>query len=711
MTTTADLITRRTYTVKLPDGRSVNVQASSNDEAAKASRMFLALEDARKVIAKQNPDLRLPFGGPSLRPMIEARNSMANSMDWGFGPRIQGADAALHAWIKDVTHTGSGPGGRMPYSPTEAYDAARIAFNEHARRFGNDHPVLNTAATVAGGVMAPGSNAAGGFVARGGNAGARMARGALAGGAIGAASGAAGADPGQEGHDAMAGGGTGLVFGMAVPGGSAAATALARRYGAPVVNATVRAANRATGGKFLNPQITAAKRLGEALRADGLDAATVKQGVADWMHSGVTPRLMDVAGENTRALLRAAASKTGAGRNIAVKYAATNAGDLQGDAARLARNLTPGDARPANVVADELQTTQRTLANQQYAEPYQTPVQVTPELASALGDKPGQMAIRRALDTALARRDHAQADELRSLLQLGDVPELPRGLSASAASRIKDQIRNEMLANAPPISAGTLDRIKIEMGEMGQKAMDASSPRRGYGSGMFDRAHDVNATLDQVPELGPARATYKDMQAQRDALEHGQQGVAPGAFPEDFTPRMDELAGMSPKARDAAAVGYRSQVLGQIGAPAEGSTGLLNRLSSSDNQAAIQDSIFGQDIAERFRKGVGNRVEQLQNARYVSPKTGSQTETRATDSLAEINMPSMRGHHLISYMLDKIRRGATMTDEERHALVQLGQATGGLDSVLQHVAPPVTGGPPVLSSYAVPALAQLPIGR
>lgn len=476
----------------------------------------------------------------------------------------------------------------------------------------------------------------------------------------------------------------GMVAGAVLPpilaaGGKATGAALG--VGAKTA---VRVANKATGGALRDPQQEALTRLGEAFRKDKLTPDQVTQAMNEWQRvGGPSPSFLDLVGENTKALVRAAAM-TGDGRAAAVNYGNRIAADAQDLAMNRTRRLTP-DQRPAVAVAQDLADTQGNLASQQYAQPYAEPVTMTPEALSALRGPDGRTAISRAMKAAQARQDYQQMGELQSLL-------------------------NADLDHPPVISAGALDRVRIAMGERGAQMRNAGS--RDIGAGLFGRASGIDTALDATPGLGPARATYRNMQAQRDALDLGL--GARQMDPADYAAQLADLAQNGPRgaqlpgggqigvggAQDAAGIGLRSDMVRAIGEPADNATGVLNRFGSSPNMGDRLATTFGDQAASDYQQSLRNIVSQVNNARFINVNKGSQSAPLLADTALVDGLASPKGA-AIKYLLDKLKAGATLTDAEREAIVNL--ATGSPDAVPlgDFTRPSITRrGPPLLPQFA-----------
>lgn len=591
------------------------------------------------------------------------------------GATLSGADeidalgAALETGIGNV---GQRIVGKTPeYGSRQAYDAVLQANREADEAFQGEHPVQAAGSTILGGLMMPG----GGSIAKGvmgsgkGVLGAtnllgRTVRGAAAGGLLGTVEGFLGGEPGKRTEGAKSGAAVGAALGGALP---VAGSAVSKAAGG-----AKRIANKALGGRLTNPNVGAGQRLAEALKKDGLSPDQIRAAQNEWLKNGVTPQLMNLGGENTRRLLRAAANKGGAANTQAVQNVNQLAADLQGSVIDRTRQLTP-ESRPAAQVASDIAERRGNLAAQQYALAYQTPVRVTPSPEDPLMGAPGRAALLRARKAAEARRDFPQMQQL-------------------------DELLGAMESGQPvDVSAGALDRARIAMGNAGRGALE--DPRtRDIAGGMFGREADIDALLEQVPELQPARQTFRGMLGQERAVELG--GNNPFSDPQAYRAELQRLMDMatpvdnpfpvSPEEiRGGAQVGLRDEIIRNVGAPTEGATGYLNRLGTGTNTGRVLEETFpGQ--AQPYREGVGQLVQQLNDARFVSPNSGSKTAAVLEETGLLDALPPTSKTALVMRALDMLRRGVTLTDQERAALMQLGQSTdidAALGAIPQQRAP------------------------
>jgi hypothetical protein len=107
-----------------------------------------------------------------------------------------------------------------------------------------------------------------------------------------------------------------------------------------------------------------------------------------------------------------------------------------------------------------------------------------------------------------------------------------------------------------------------------------------------------------------------------------------------------------------------------IGRPSEGSTGVLNRISTATSPGRNLAATFGDDAAGSYQRSIGQMVDQLNNARYINPNTGSQTAGRLADE-SLMDLPTFSKAGIIQAIVRKLRAGVTLTDAERGVLVRL----------------------------------------
>jgi hypothetical protein len=441
----------------------------------------------------------------------------------------------------------------------------------------------------------------------------------------------------------------GAALGMATPVAMAAAGAAARgvgRAGARTGSTAARLANRVTGGQLLDPRREAAVRLREAMEKDGLAPADIMRGLSEWNSTGASsPALMDLAGENTRALLRSAASKPGAGRNAAVEYANQVTGDLQSNAIARTRALT-ADRRPATKVVEGLKKERGAAAREMYPAFAEERVAVTPEVIDATD---------------------GTSDWMHGAAQLARAERRPDVLAEIEALTSEHKPGDPLPDN---ISAGALDYMRRALRDRSGKAF--TQGEGGLGAALKDRSRELETVLTDVPGFDKARSTYRGFSNQIDAVDAGK-GVL-NEVPDDFAGHFETLP------VEHGGIGGRQALEEAIGRPTEGATGTLNRIASSTNTRRNLSTLYGDEEAGRYADAIGRETERVSNARFVSPNTGSQTQLRDVDD-ALIDLPPMSKLGIVKAIIDKVRRGVSLTDAERAALVEYGttRVTGAND--------------------------------
>jgi hypothetical protein len=526
-------------------------------------------------------------------------------------------------------------------------------------------------------------------------AAADVGRNAAIGGAY--AAGNAFADRGTLSERAKAAGDAvpaGMVIGAAVPALIQLPGATKRVAGAataPARRATVRATNnvveRVTGKPFLDPQQQAFQRLGESLKADGFTPEEIQGALAEWNRvGGPTPAFMDLIakkGQRTMALIRGAAM-TGGGRQVAAQYGNQVAADLQDNAIARTRALTPNEPRSALAVTEDVKRMRGAAAREMYPAFADQRVPVGDDIVSAAAN--GEEWMGSALKLARAERNDQVANEITALLQ----GERPR-----------------------TVSAGALDYMRRSLRDAG-----ATAARNGQGSlgqALRDRAGDLETALRDVPGFRDARDTYHGFSRALDSMNgNAKRGIVGGrdvltTMPDEYAAAAQEWPSLGPYRQ----VGARQALTDQIGTPAEGSTGVLNRIATGTNPGRNLSATFGEDATADYRQAIGNMVDQLNTARFINPNTNSQSAGRLADqALVEDPPSSWSKIGLIRFALDKLRRGATLTDAEREALVSVatakmrGEETSNVENLF--AAPPPR---PPLGDYSQANVFAIPAGQ
>jgi hypothetical protein len=330
-------------------------------------------------------------------------------------------------------------------------------------------------------------------------------------------------------------------------------------------------------------------------------------------------------------------------------------------------------------------------------------VDAGPVLPALEGDA-GRVGINGAYKDADALRLSDQMDELGKLRAAAGPEEAPVAriggdvlpASPKLSAALKDALGWD--DGQVPVSIGTLDRIKIALNDAGQAAARAGENSRA--AGYFQRAGEIDDHLaSNNGDYAAARDNYARASAGIDALDHGATGV--NATPDEFAATLEDLRakgaqglddGLAEASRravqDMAGVGYRGAITDRIGSPPEGATGVLNRLATSTNQGRNLSEVFDPETAQAYRDGLQDLIDQMNNARFISPNGGSQTAGRLADlglvEPADITVPHLTPTRVLLGAVNKIRNGAALTDSEKKLIAQMGTTPASLDE-LPHV--------------------------
>lgn len=457
-----------------------------------------------------------------------------------------------------------------------------------------------------------------------------------------------------------------------------------------------RGLNTLTGQKVVSPAASAAGRIREWLKQDGVPNHVIEAEIKRFQDHGITSNLLNVAGPNTKAGVRAAASKMGPGRAIAVKHQAQVEAGLPGEA-RAATKVLGADKRPLHELKEHLEKTQKELAEKMYPEAYKHPVLVTPEIVAEVRDKEGVDAIDQAIRAARSQKRYDQVKELESLKKHAAAVEKTSGapqVTGSAAVMLKDPAVPEAwkaeirkLAAAPPapptVSGGALDRVRIALGRRGKALSHPEKNEGDVGAGLFDRSKGLSDILDNVPHLKEARATFHALSDQIRAAEFNEDILS--ETPEEFS---DRMAKMDPKSIEVLRTVNRQQLADSIGRTADPGR-LLKKISHAPYARDNLRALHGAEEGDKFADGMELRLRRLKDANYVDPDKGSKTEVLRgdKDALGMIK-DAMHAHTSpLTFALSKLAKGATtMTPAEAEMIVRQGLLDNPSD-VLQQVIP------------------------
>lgn len=199
------------------------------------------------------------------------------------------------------------------------------------------------------------------------------------------------------------------------------------------------------------------------------------------------------------------------------------------------------------------------------------------------------------------------------------------------------------------------------------QGLDAGTERFGHAAQKFQRQNpELSRTL--IPEedfqrIAQSQQEVLGAQGDQRALGLGQE-IASSA-PDRFAANLDTSR------LDLSQLGGARQLQDQIGRMKGGAVGGLNTLSTAPNLKRNLTSLYGDEEADLYQEALKNEVSRVSNARSIDPNYNSRTAMNLEDAGSQpLQRPSLT--NLITGAIDKIRRGATLTDEEREIIIRLG---------------------------------------
>lgn len=419
------------------------------------------------------------------------------------------------------------------------------------------------------------------------------------------------------------------TVGQNVPNAVAPGSALARTinvfapaFGAEIAGRTARAAGADEGGQALaraagglSGAAVGSVRVSNPFRAGAtptpvqlmgkrmnLDPADMQVKAARLRSQGVQPTLTDVSGESGRRFIRAVGVKGEKAGEILTERAAATSSATKPAAIIATRRLSP-DGRTATQYADEMKVARDAEATKNYGQFDANPMTIPDSVKDMLADSSGRSIIARARADAIENQDWMRQAELDSLLRVTKDGQLPR------------------------VSAGTIDRLVIAARERGSAFAQRGNGLRAKGA--FERRNQLDATLDNVEELKPARQAYSE-KSRAIEVATGKSWQDPQTTdPADYA---DWLRSLPPEARNANQLKIRQEILDTLGPQKANSFGALDSLTTSPYARANLRAALGPEAADQYLGQISARLEQTRNATFVQPNAGSRTAVLENDA-------------------------------------------------------------------------------
>lgn len=466
--------------------------------------------------------------------------------------------------------TGAGEG-------VAAYEKARDEERQNQKLASEQHPVANIAGNLVGAVALPVGGMANAATLPG-----RMAAGAGLGSAYGAAYGAGeGEGVGDRATRAATGAALGGVAGAVAPpilagvaaGGRAIGNAVGRVTGHPIQ--TIRGA--------INPEQEAYRRLGTNIIADiksgraGLSADDLAAARA----SGQPAAIIDIGGENTRALGRSAANTSPAARAALEEMAGERFAGQAQRVVNFIRNLipTPGNATRT---AEAIDAAERAANKGGYARAYAAGDRSinSPELERLMGSPDVVAAMKKAVETGKSR---AIADGMGGF---------------NSAVKVTDD--GQVIFNKGKDGVPAYPNIQFwdytyrNLRDAAKAAFRAG--RNDEGSYLSSLSKQMRKELDDiVPEYGKTRGVAAEFFQAENALEAGQKFVS-------MTKPIEQAriahAKMTPEQKALFAEGFVSDLADKVSRMPGNRSVTIDRIFNSPDGRARIELALGKDRAK-----------------------------------------------------------------------------------------------------------------
>lgn len=511
--------------------------------------------------------------------------SLAQGLLAGFADEVLPVAGAAASYVGELL---PGEQGTEGLSFGERVANMRTDARQQQAAYEADHPGRALAGEVLG-AAAPAVVTGGAALLPRAGAGAlrRAAMTAPVQGAVaGAVSGAGNAQGGMEARlgGAALGAGAGAVFGA---GGSAAVKA---------GRGVVRGVTGRAGGKAGR----ADRLVAEALERDGADVGDLAR---------ITTRkpamLADVAGENTRDLLDAAATVPSAGKDrIVSAIGQRNEGQARRVLADLERSVGI-DARDAVDVADEIVQRRAAQARPLYERAYQRGVVQAPSVRAAIAESP---------------TFRAAFNEGRKIAREEGV---------------------EIVDGEPTVQA--VDYMKRGLDDLIERRMRSGKMGRAQARALRNRLDGILADVDaEVPDYARARAAYAGESKLLDAVETGRKLLR-----EDVRVSRKAVERMSEGEREMFRLGGIDAIRERVRESADGRDVVKVLFGTEDKRRTVR-TLFPQGAEgtkqfDRFRRAMEQEAQMYATGAKVTGNSRTVARAQAVADLAGLNVGEALG--------------------------------------------------------------------
>lgn len=393
------------------------------------------------------------------------------------------------------------------------------------------------------------------------------------------------------------------------------------------------------------------------LRRAPQDGAAMRARLAEMDAANVPARLVDVVDESGRGVIRAAGSRMTPAREELARAADDVYVSAQDRVAEQARRNITSDPNTALQVSDQVKYYQSELGPNFEAVRDQ-PVEITEEIKQALSTPEARRVLRNigrmmtpeerkslnAVISALNKREYQNEEAFYENL----IPGFSR-MSKAAQDAIRRQVPYEDPLDNMTLTVDVVDKFARDITAAAKNVPSARRVAQKYAEILrgaaraqypeYDKALIEYADLAKVGEAAEGVGRFDQTQFLRsDPYRFSQQVDAA-----DTTPTVVMDGGDAPQIseRDALTLRARDDVVARAteGSGAQAMS-TARQLARGTRQQQRSRALLGADKADALAKGMEGEVRRVINTQYIDPRTGSQTQSRAQDSVADefINM-------------------------------------------------------------------------
>lgn len=338
--------------------------------------------------------------------------------------------------------------------------------------------------------------------------------------------------------------------------------------------------------------------------------AALRQAAGEYRAVGIQPTLADVTDDSGRAVVRATASRMTPARDAVGEFQQARALNLPDRISGQARRYVSSDPRTPDAIRAEIAARRSATADQAFGAVRDAEVSLDPDTIMALRSPQGRAAIKSAANASLNSLDPADRAIGARLNRLAD-----EAIDAPGDATIT-------VGMAQQISKSLSDAAERARGPVGA----ATNETRLFTQ--LSQAVRGNAR-NAVPGYDEALRGYEADSGLMEAVDVGRNLTR--ANTDDFVSAVEQ---MTPDQRLVARAGARRAIEGAVGENTASAPGFARKYSRASEPMARTNALLGPVDAPRFQNALALEERAVQNANFIAPKTGSQTQLRDADSEA-----------------------------------------------------------------------------